>query len=40
MGGAAVRLSAGELAEIDAALPAGRAAGERYPAHSMQAVNR
>jgi aryl-alcohol dehydrogenase-like predicted oxidoreductase len=40
MGAAAVRLSAGELAEIDAALPAGRAAGERYPAHSMQAVNR
>jgi len=40
MGAASVRLSAGELAEIDAALPAGRAAGDRYPAHSMQAVNR
>jgi aryl-alcohol dehydrogenase-like predicted oxidoreductase len=40
MGALSVRLSPGELAEIDAAVPAGRAAGERYPAHSMQAVNR
>ena len=33
-----VKLTAADLAEIDAALPA--AAGERYPAHTMAAVNR
>jgi aryl-alcohol dehydrogenase-like predicted oxidoreductase len=40
MGAAAVRLTPAELAGIAAALPAGQAAGERYPQHSMQAVNR
>jgi len=40
MGALSVRLSPGELAEIDASLPAGRTAGERYPAHTMQRVNR
>jgi aryl-alcohol dehydrogenase-like predicted oxidoreductase len=40
MGASAVRLTPGELAEIAAALPAGKAAGERYPQQSMQAVNR
>ncbi len=35
-----VQLTAAERAEIDANLPAGNAAGERYPAHSMAAVNR
>jgi len=40
MGAVAFRLTPGELAEIAAALPAGQAAGERYPQHSMQAVNR
>ena len=35
-----VRLSPAELRRIDAILPAGSAAGDRYPAQSMQAVNR
>jgi aryl-alcohol dehydrogenase-like predicted oxidoreductase len=35
-----VRLSPAELAEIDAALPAGAAAGTRYPEAAMQALNR
>ena len=30
-----VSLSAGDLAAIEAALPAGAAAGERYPAQQM-----
>lgn len=36
----AVRLSPDDLRRIDAALPPGAAAGTRYPAVSMQAVNR
>ncbi len=39
MGAADVRLTADELAEVDAILPAGSTAGERYPAHTMQFVN-
>ncbi len=35
-----VRLSPAELRRIDAILPAGSTAGDRYPAQSMQAVNR
>jgi aryl-alcohol dehydrogenase-like predicted oxidoreductase len=35
-----VRLSPAELAEIDAAVPAGAAVGTRYPEAGMQAVNR
>ena len=35
-----VELTATELAEIAAALPPGAASGTRYPAWSMQAVNR
>ncbi|MBS0658265.1 MAG: aldo/keto reductase [Verrucomicrobia bacterium] len=35
-----LELTAAELAEINRALPAGAGVGERYPAHSMQAVNR
>jgi aryl-alcohol dehydrogenase-like predicted oxidoreductase len=33
-------LTPGDLQQIDAILPAGAAAGERYPAHSMGALNR
>jgi aryl-alcohol dehydrogenase-like predicted oxidoreductase len=40
LGAANVSLTAEELRTIDAVLPAGAAAGERYPAHSMAAVNR
>ena len=40
MGALAVRLTQADLAAIGAALPAGAASGERYPALSMQAVNR
>jgi aryl-alcohol dehydrogenase-like predicted oxidoreductase len=35
-----VRLTADELAQIDAMLPAGSAAGERYAAQAMQAIDR
>jgi len=35
-----VRLSPADLRRIDAILPAGSTAGDRYPAQSMQAVNR
>ena len=35
-----VQLSPAELAELDAALPAGAAAGTRYPEAAMQALNR
>ena len=40
MGALDVRLTPVDLAAIGEALPAGSASGERYPAHSMQAVNR
>jgi aryl-alcohol dehydrogenase-like predicted oxidoreductase len=40
LGALEVRLSPQDLADIDAALPAGSTSGDRYPAHSMQAVNR
>ncbi len=40
LGATKVVLSAEDLEEIDAVLPAGAAAGERYPTHSMAAVNR
>ncbi len=40
VGAAAVTLSAGELAELDAALPRGAAAGSRYPEAMMQALGR
>jgi aryl-alcohol dehydrogenase-like predicted oxidoreductase len=35
-----VELSADDLARIDAVAPRGVAAGERYPAQALQAVNR
>ena len=37
---AAVELTTDELARIEAAFPAGAAAGERYPERAMRAVNR
>jgi len=40
LGALAIKLTADDLAQIDAAFPAGSTAGARYPAHSMQAVNR
>jgi aryl-alcohol dehydrogenase-like predicted oxidoreductase len=40
LGALDVRLSHGDLDRIDGVLPAGSTSGERYPAHSMQAVNR
>jgi aryl-alcohol dehydrogenase-like predicted oxidoreductase len=39
-GAIGVELSAGELREIERAMPAGVAVGERYPAAAMGAVNR
>jgi aryl-alcohol dehydrogenase-like predicted oxidoreductase len=39
LGAAAVQLTAGELREIDAVLPAGATAGPRYHPQGMQAVN-
>lgn len=38
LGGAAVRLSEADVAEISAAIPPGAAAGTRYPAGNMKAV--
>lgn len=38
LGGAALRLSEAEVAEISAAIPPGAAAGTRYPAGNMKAV--
>jgi aryl-alcohol dehydrogenase-like predicted oxidoreductase len=35
-----VRLTANELAQIDAILPAGAVSGPRYPAQAMQAIDR
>lgn len=40
LGAATVTLTDGEKREIDALLPPGAAAGERYHAHGMAAVNR
>jgi len=40
LGSLQVRLTPDELAQIDAVLPAGAAAGDRYHAQAMQAVNR
>ena len=40
LGALDVRLSQGDLSRIDAVLPPGSTSGERYPAASMQAVNR
>src|SRR5262245_51806013 len=40
LGAVRVRLTPDELAQIDAILPAGAAAGDRYGAQAMQAVNR
>ncbi len=40
LGALGVRLTPGDLRRIGEALPSGSAAGERYPAHSMQSVNR
>ena len=40
MGALDVALSAEELATIAAVLPSGATAGDRYPAHSMQYINR
>ncbi|MEK0081951.1 aldo/keto reductase [Benzoatithermus flavus] len=40
VGAVTVSLSASELAEIDAAIPQGAAAGMRYPEPAMKAVNR
>jgi len=37
---AEIRLTPEDLAQLDAVLPAGAAAGDRYPAHAMQAINR
>jgi aryl-alcohol dehydrogenase-like predicted oxidoreductase len=40
LGALNVRLTAQDLAEIDAILPAGTASGERYPALAMRAIDR
>ena len=40
LGAVAVRLTPEELAQIDAILPPGAASGERYPAQSMQTIDR
>ncbi|HWA10106.1 MAG TPA: aldo/keto reductase [Opitutaceae bacterium] len=40
LGAAAVKLTPEDLRQIDAVLPAGAAAGDRYPAAGMAAVNR
>jgi aryl-alcohol dehydrogenase-like predicted oxidoreductase len=40
LGSLSVKLTAGDLQRIDAILPHGSTSGERYPAQSMQAVNR
>lgn len=40
VGAVNVQLTADELRRIDEALPKGATAGERYPAHTMAAVNR
>ena len=40
VGALGVRLTPGNLKSLSDAVPPGAAAGERYPAHAMQAVNR
>jgi aryl-alcohol dehydrogenase-like predicted oxidoreductase len=40
LGALGVQLSHGDLSRIDGVLPAGSTSGDRYPAHSMKAVNR
>jgi aryl-alcohol dehydrogenase-like predicted oxidoreductase len=40
LGALRVRLTPADLARIDAVIPAGVAAGERYHAMGMQAINR
>jgi hypothetical protein len=35
-----VRLTPDELRQIEAVFPAGAASGERYPEHSMKAIDR
>jgi len=40
LGSLRISLTADELAQIDAILPAGAAAGERYPEGGMQAIDR
>ncbi|MGA2691598.1 MAG: aldo/keto reductase [Opitutaceae bacterium] len=40
LGALSVHLTRADLSQIDAVLPPGLTAGERYPAHSMQAVDR
>lgn len=40
LGAAAVRLTAEELAQVDAILPPGAASGERYPAQAMRTIDR
>jgi len=40
LGALDIRLTRDDLGQIDATFPAGSAAGERYPAQSMQAVDR
>jgi hypothetical protein len=40
LGAVDVTLTHDDLDQIDAALPAGSTAGDRYPAQAMQAVNR
>ena len=40
LGAVKVRLSADDLAQLDAILPANALAGARYPAQSMQAIDR
>jgi aryl-alcohol dehydrogenase-like predicted oxidoreductase len=40
LGALRVRLTADELSQIDAILPAGAAAGERYPPHAMKVIDR
>jgi aryl-alcohol dehydrogenase-like predicted oxidoreductase len=40
LGALAVPLTAEDLAQIDAVLPAGAASGERYPAQAMKAIDR
>jgi aryl-alcohol dehydrogenase-like predicted oxidoreductase len=40
LGAVNVRLTAAEMAQIDAILPAGAASGERYNAEAMQMIDR
>ena len=40
IGALAVQLSKADLERIDAAFPAGAAAGDRYAAQSMRAINK